>query len=168
MTSDIILCPCLFQPLRLSSRNVRLMATPESGNAPSTSTPTPADSDDELLIERQIGKRRPKAKAPPPPPPGSYKVISATRDQVYGGGPQTPIQQFENGVIGWLTFLFMLILGEGIFLGASGFLNEAADQFAQDVVYPAVSPTLGLFLLSSSLYGLWKTGAGREDGEKKE
>lgn len=46
-----------------------------------------------------------------------------------------------------------------------GFLSEAADQFAQDVVYPAFSPTVILFLLISSAYGLWKTkfqGDGRE------
>ena len=37
-----------------------------------------------------------------------------------------------------------------------GFLPEAADQFAQDVVYPSFSPTVGFFLLLSSLYGIWK------------
>lgn len=157
----------ILQPLRLSSRTVRAMDTPESSSEPSTSdVEAPEDSDD-LLIELQMAKRRPKAKTPQPAP-GSYKVISATRDQVYGDAPMTPIQQFENSVISFLALLFFIILGEGIFLAASGFMSEAADQFAQDVVYPAFSPSLGLFLLSSSLYGLWKTGAGREDTDKKQ
>ena len=113
-----------------------------------------------------MAKRRPKAKTPPPPP-GSYKVISAARDQVYGDAPLTDLQKFETNIITWLGFLFIVILGEGIFLAGSGFMSVEADQFAQDFVYPAFSPTLGLFLLSSSLYGLWKTGAGRKDEENK-
>ena len=41
-----------------------------------------------------------------------------------------------------------------------GFLPEAADQFAQDVVYPAFSPTLAVFLVCSTAYGLWKVMRG--------
>ena len=37
-----------------------------------------------------------------------------------------------------------------------GFLPEAADQLAQNVVYPAFSPSVGFFLLLSSIYGIWK------------
>jgi hypothetical protein len=37
-----------------------------------------------------------------------------------------------------------------------GFLPEAADNFATTYVYPAFSPTLGLFLLISVIYGLVK------------
>jgi len=120
--------------------------------------------EDDLLIERQLAKRRPKGqKTPPPTAPGSYKVISATRDQVYGGGPMTEIQQFESTVVSFLGFLFTVILGEGVFLAASGFLSEDIDKFAMDYVYPAFSPTLIFFLVCSSLYGLWKTGGGRND-----
>lgn len=32
------------------------------------------------------------------------------------------------------------------------------DQFAQDIVFPAFSPTLLLFLAISSAYGVWKVG----------
>ena len=39
-----------------------------------------------------------------------------------------------------------------------GFLPEAADQFAQGVVYPSFSPTVGFFLLLSTAYGIWKVG----------
>ena len=37
-----------------------------------------------------------------------------------------------------------------------GFLPEAADNFAVNYVYPAFSPTLGIFLLISVVYGLLK------------
>ena len=37
-----------------------------------------------------------------------------------------------------------------------GFLPESADQFAQDVVYPAFSPCVGIFLAFSAAYGVWK------------
>jgi hypothetical protein len=39
-----------------------------------------------------------------------------------------------------------------------GFLPESLDQFAQDYVLPAFTPTLGVFLAISTLYGLWKVG----------
>lgn len=38
-----------------------------------------------------------------------------------------------------------------------GFMSEGVDRFATDVVYPAFGPTIGVFLLMSSAYGLWKT-----------
>jgi hypothetical protein len=111
-----------------------------------------------------MARRRPRSNKVPPAPPGSYKVISAARDQVYGDKPATMAQQFENAVISFLSFLFLVILGEGVFLAASGFLNEGADQFARNVVYPAFSPTIVFFLGCSTLYGLWKTGGGRSQG----
>lgn len=37
-------------------------------------------------------------------------------------------------------------------------MPQALDQFAQDVVLPAFTPTLGLFLAISTAYGLWKVG----------
>jgi hypothetical protein len=40
-----------------------------------------------------------------------------------------------------------------------GFLPESLDQFAQDVVLPAFTPTVGVLLAISTLYGLWKVGA---------
>lgn len=41
-------------------------------------------------------------------------------------------------------------------LPLQGFLPEAADNFATTYVYPAFSPTLGLFLLISVIYGVVK------------
>lgn len=39
-----------------------------------------------------------------------------------------------------------------------GFLSAEMDQFAQDVVFPAFTPTLGLFLAISTGYGVLKVG----------
>ena len=36
-------------------------------------------------------------------------------------------------------------------------MPEAADQFVVNTVYPAFTPTLGVFLLVSVGYGLFKT-----------
>ena len=108
-----------------------------------------------------LKKRRKKKKTSEEKP---YKVVSAARYSVYGDGPQSSMQQFETGFVQVLGILFFLILAEGIFLGASGFLSEEADQFGQDVIYPLFSPTLGVFLAGSTAYGLWKT---KEDDSKK-
>ena len=97
-------------------------------------------------------------------PAKPYKVVSATRDSVYGDQPPSQIQQVETTVVQGLGLLFLLILAEGIFLGASGFMSAEMDQLAQDVVYPLFTPTLGLFLAGSTAYGLWKT---KEDDSGK-
>lgn len=141
------------------TRNIILRSSsqPQNGSTNETQPIEDTQTPDDLLIEQQITKRRPKPK-PAQPAPGSYKVISAARDQVYGDGPRSAVQQFETAYVSFLTLIFVVILGEGVFLAASGFLSEAADQFAQDVVYPAFSPTVILFLAGSTFYGLWKTG----------
>ncbi len=41
-------------------------------------------------------------------------------------------------------------------ISMQGFLPEAADNFAVNYVYPAFSPTLGVFLAISVVYGLLK------------
>lgn len=41
------------------------------------------------------------------------------RDQVYGGGPQTAVQKFENTVVATLATLFFVILVEGILVAGS-------------------------------------------------
>ncbi len=38
-----------------------------------------------------------------------------------------------------------------------GFLPEAVDNFIVNFVFPAFTPTLGLFLLVSVAYGLFKS-----------
>lgn len=123
---------------------------------------TDAGVGDDILIEKQMMKKRRGKKESKEAP---FKVVSAARDSVYGGGPLNEVQRFENTVVSILALLFLLILAEGIFLGASGFLSESADQFATDVVYPLFSPTLGVFLAVSTLYGLWKTRSAPEDSK---
>ena len=83
-----------------------------------------------------------------------------------------------------LALLFIAILGEGLLVAGSGFLSDENDKLIQardtaskesllqesrwqtlmlmplvrqDVVLPAFTPTVGIFLTSSSGYGFWKT-----------
>jgi len=130
------------------------------------------DDDGDLLIERQLASKKRKDSTKSSSSFSSNtsgpKVITPIVDQVYGNAQQTPEQQAENAAVSFLGLLFLVILGEGVFLAGSGFFSEAVDQFAADVVYPAFSPTVIVFLACSSLYGLWKTGGlSGEDGDKK-
>lgn len=51
--------------------------------------------------------------------------------------------QAETAYVQFLGILFFLILLEGLFLGASGFLSEELDLFAQNTIYKIFSPTVG-------------------------
>jgi len=121
------------------------------------------ESADDIQIEQLMASKRKSKKGQAPEPAKPYKVVSAQRDSVYGDQPMSQMQQLETTVVQGLGLLFLLILAEGIFLGASGFMSAEMDQLATDVVYPLFSPTLAVFLAGSSLYGLWKTKEG--DGE---
>ena len=94
-------------------------------------------------------------------------------------------RQTESAVLSFLGLLFAAILLEGLAVAGSGFLPDEGDTFVtarpavaclpdnsrelvayaqglractQERVLPAFTPTLGAFLVGSSLYGLWKTG----------
>ena len=127
-------------------------------------TPALEESDDDIQIEQMMASKRKSRKGQAAEPAKPYNVVSAARDSVYGDQPPSQIQQVETTVVQGLGLLFLLILAEGIFLGASGFMSAEMDALAQDVVYPLFTPTLGLFLAGSSAYGLWKT---REDDSTK-
>jgi len=86
------------------------------------------------------------------------KVDAPLVDQVYGDRPKPIQNQAEEIYVSALGLLGLAILGMGVFLAGSGFLSEEADAFGQDVVYPAFSPTVGVFLLGSTVYGIWKNG----------
>jgi hypothetical protein len=130
----------------------------------------PSESAEELPIE---AARRRAARAPKPAAAAAagkqqpFKVVAPLRDQALGGGPLTEEQVAEGYAVSALALVFALIIGEGVFLAASGFLPEGADAFATDVVYPAFSPTLGVFLAGSSAYGLWKTRSNAAAEEAK-
>ncbi|KAK9841022.1 hypothetical protein WJX81_006257 [Elliptochloris bilobata] len=107
--------------------------------------------DDELQIEKQIrGRRTPRKKEGP-------TVLAPQVQQAYSGAPQTPAGQAETLAVRGLGVFFLLIVSEGLFLALSGFLPESLDGFAEATVYPSFSPTVGIFLLCSALYGLWKS-----------
>ncbi|KAL4425690.1 hypothetical protein ABPG75_009706 [Micractinium tetrahymenae] len=149
---------------QLTERAARLAARAEEEGSSGAAAAAAAEAADEVAAEQLLRRRKPgkggEGKASSGGAGGSGKqgptVISPIRDQVYGGGPLTAEQRAENTVVATLAVLFFVILAEGIFVAGSGFMSEGLDQFAQDVVFPAFTPTLGLFLAISTLYGLWK------------
>ena len=84
------------------------------------------------------------------------QVNAPVVDQVYGNKPKTVQNQAEEAYVSVLGFLGLVIIVMGVFLAGSGFLSEEADAFGQDFVYPAFSPTVGIFLAGSTAYGIWK------------
>ncbi|CAI7837673.1 unnamed protein product [Closterium sp. NIES-53] len=92
------------------------------------------------------------------------------------GEEEKKAAEIETAVVASLGFVFVLIILEGLFLAAAGacetpflfalspispcllpgFLSEELDQMAMDVVYPAFSPTVAVFLLGATAYGAFK------------
>lgn len=90
---------------------------------------------------------------------GKSKTIrrSAPQQPLLQAAPkQNQVSQLETAYVVALTFLVGVILVEGLALGASGFLPEEWDDFLVKSLYPAFSPTVGLFLLAASGYGVFK------------
>lgn len=141
--------------------------TAETAKAAETVNNNTESSGDDIQIEQMMASKRKskKNRSSAPVSAKPYNVVSAQRDAVYGDQPMSQIQQLETAVVQGLGLVFLLILAEGIFLGASGFMSAEMDQLAQDVVYPLFTPTLGLFLAGSTAYGLWKT---KEEDKTKE
>ncbi|CAK0762827.1 hypothetical protein CVIRNUC_002996 [Coccomyxa viridis] len=108
------------------------------------------EGEGDLLIEEELRSKRRKKK-------GKVNVIAPQVQQAYGVEPQSAQGQLETSYLLFLTLVFVFIILEGLFIALSGFLPEAADQLAQNVVYPAFSPSVGFFLLLSSIYGIWKS-----------
>ncbi|GAQ84157.1 hypothetical protein KFL_001780120 [Klebsormidium nitens] len=65
-------------------------------------------------------------------------------------------QVYEQYYVVSLAILFGIIIAMGIALAASGFFPEDIDDLVLKYVYPSFSPTIGVFLLGSSLYGVYK------------
>merc|ERR1739848_395666 len=129
-----------------------------------------------VFAKPQVKDQQQQAGVPPPPPSGggggtwAIEVRSQEqREQAddQGGAPSVPqgparipAEQYkkvdENFVLS-LAFLFVGLFVEGLLVAGSGFLPEDVDQFIVSTIYPAFTPTLGVFLLVSVFYGLFKT-----------
>eukprot|EP00891_Asterochloris_glomerata_P005672 jgi/Astpho2/5672/Aster-x1311 len=87
------------------------------------------------------------------------KVVAPQVQKALGTDPLSPQAQTEGTVLLVLLALFSLIILEGLLLALSGFLPESVDQFATDYIYKSFSPTVGVFVLCSTVYGVWKSKA---------
>jgi len=106
------------------------------------------DGDDDMLpIEKQLAKRRPK----------KVKVIAPAVEEARGERPVSPASELEASVLSILSVLGILVLVLGVFIAGSGFLPDELDNFAANVLYPAYTPFVGVFLLCSTAYGVWKS-----------
>ena len=83
------------------------------------------------------------------------KVVSPARDAALGKA-LTEQQIQETRYVQTLLYGGGFILFLGVLLATSGFFPEPVDNFIGDVIYPSCSYVVGLFLLGSSVYGIWK------------
>ncbi|XP_028801701.1 protein LOW PSII ACCUMULATION 2, chloroplastic [Neltuma alba] len=58
-------------------------------------------------------------------------------------------------LLAWLGF-GAVILVEGIFIAASGFLPEELDKFCVNYLYPSFTPTVFVFVAGTVVYGVYK------------
>jgi hypothetical protein len=133
-------------------------------HAQSTPPPTPGTPDDDLWIEREL-RRRAKKRAAADAGAGPTVVAPAVaKAQQTARGEGTASDAVEIGYRRFLAAFFTLILLEGLALGGAGFLPDEVDAWVAGVLYPTFSPTVGLFLLASSIYGVWKSKQGDGGG----
>lgn len=105
------------------------------------------------------------------PPQKQKKSVTARRP-----APVRPVlvsdvdpeaRQRENAFILALAALGVVIFIEGIALASSGLLPEEWDAVIVKYVYPAFTPTVGLFLAGAVFYGVYKIfqGGGKPGDE---
>lgn len=114
---------------------------PADGAGPKASSATGFGGD---AAQPARGKKRGAVRRPAPQQP------------LLGAQASEEEKQLESAVLGVLGLFFLVILGQGLFLSVSGFLPEEWDQFALNVVYPAFSPSVGIFVALAAAYGVLK------------
>ena len=68
----------------------------------------------------------------------------------------TPKQKAETAYVQALLSGGGLVLFLGVVLATSGLFPDPVDEFIGTFLYPSYSYIVGLFLLGSSVYGVWK------------
>lgn len=69
-------------------------------------------------------------------------------------------------LLAWLV-LGVIILAEGLILASSGFLPEEWDKFFVKYLYPLFTPTVGLFVAGTVVYGVLKYVQNEKLNEQK-
>ena len=143
--------------------------------------PEPEAPKDERVVLTPRGAVPPslskqQGSSPPPPPPPAYgdstwadevrrqEAYETERDAQPQAPPPAPAtmpadqyKSIDENFIKVLGFFFVGIFVEGLLVAGSGFLPDSADKFIVNFVFPAFTPSVGVFLLISVFYGLFKT-----------
>ena len=113
-----------------------------------------------MWIEREL-RRRAKKRAAADKGAGPTVVAPAVaKARATAAGEGTALDAAEIGYRRFLGFFGVAILLEGLVLGGSGFLPDEWDAWITNSLYPSFSPTVGIFLVFSSAYGVWKSSQG--------
>lgn len=116
--------------------------------------------DEDLWIEQEL-RRRKRARNPKNKSGGGGpNVIAPAVSRAKGEAAPRPADGAEAAALQFLGAFFFVLLLEGLALAASGFFPENVDAFITERIYPSYSPHVGVFVLCSSLYGLWKSKQG--------
>lgn len=127
----------------------------------STSASTKNSTDDEdLWIEQELRRRKKARNSKNKGGSGGPNVIAPAVSRAKGEAAARPVDSAEAAALQFLGAFFFVLLLEGLALAAAGFFPENVDAFITERIYPSYSPQLGVFLLFSSLYGLWKSRQG--------
>eukprot|EP00250_Pteridium_aquilinum_P021351 c25097_g14_i2 orf=124-711(+) len=146
----------------------------EAVKAPSAESPKAreTESDPSSRSAKGFGPR------PPPPPPKAPKPTPSSKDKqplTRRPAPARPIllpdvdpaaRDRENAFVLSLTAVGILIFIEGIAVASSGLLPDKWDALVVKYVYPAFTPTVGLFLAGAVLYGVLKINQGGEKSDE--
>ncbi|KAI5080874.1 hypothetical protein GOP47_0004594 [Adiantum capillus-veneris] len=150
-------------------------------STPISESPKSKETDGELSSRRSAGNPgRGFGPRPPPPPPKPPKPSLASKEKQSitsrRPSPSRPVglptsdpavREQDNVFIVGLTVLGALIFLEGIAVAGSGLLPENLDAFVVKYVYPAFTPTVGLFLAGAVLYGVFKIRQGDPENTDK-
>lgn len=147
-------------------------AKKQASNKENADVETAQVSDPALRSAKGFGPR------PPPPPPKPAKPIPssfsndgksvtsrrpALSRRVILPEADPVVRERDNVFIVGLSIVGVFIFIEGIAVAASGLLPDEWDAFVVKYVYPAFTPSVGIFLAGAVLYGVLKvTQPGKE------
>ena len=142
---------------RGDTRKRGLRAAPGEDAPGEQTKPTKQDEGSKQATPSAIDvlEKRSRAKKTAKKQTGGIEVVSPARDAALGKS-LTPKQKAETAYVQALLSGGGLVLFLGVVLATSGLFPDPVDEFIGTFLYPSYSYIVGLFLLGSSVYGVWK------------